>query len=57
MARDDDFINRHTMSGRCDVTPLFVDAGAFSELISDLLEPFDETAIDAVAGIDALGSS
>ena len=48
-------IDTHTSGPRCDVTPLFADPIAFAQLISDLSEPFGSTAIDYVAGIDALG--
>jgi len=48
-------IDTQTPGPRCDVTPLFADAGAFAQLVNDLAEPFLMTAIDYVAGIDALG--
>ncbi len=48
-------IDTDTPGRRCDVTPLFADPIAFAELVSDLTEPFASTAIDYVAGIDALG--
>lgn len=48
-------IDTQTAGPRCDVTPLFADPIAFAELIADLSEPFISTAIDYVAGIDALG--
>jgi len=40
---------------RNDVTPLFADYEAFRALIRDLLEPFEQSTFDYVAGIDALG--
>ena len=48
-------IDTHTRGPRCEVTPLFADAAAFAELVSDLVAPFDAVKIDLVAGIDALG--
>jgi len=48
-------IDTHTPGPRCDVTPLFADPGAFATLVTDLCSPFQSTAIDYVAGIDALG--
>jgi adenine phosphoribosyltransferase len=48
-------IDTHTPGPRCDVTPLFADPVAFAQLITDLVEPFTSTALDYVAGIDALG--
>jgi adenine phosphoribosyltransferase len=41
--------------GRCDVTPLFADREAFSQLADDLAKPFLGLDIDAVVAIDALG--
>jgi len=40
---------------RNDVTPLFADYEAFRALVQDLLEPFEQSTFDYVAGIDALG--
>ena len=40
---------------RCDVTPLFANPIAFTQLVVDLSVPFTSTSIDYVAGIDALG--
>lgn len=40
---------------RCDVTPLFANPVAFTQLVTDLSAPFISTPIDYVAGIDALG--
>jgi adenine phosphoribosyltransferase len=48
-------IDIHTRGRRYDVTPLFANATAFSELVADLVAPFDPAGIDLVAGIDALG--
>ena len=48
-------IDTNTHGPRCDVTPLFANPTAFAQLIDDLCEPFTSTAIDYVAGIDALG--
>ena len=48
-------IDTHTAGARCDVTPLFADPEAFSQLVDDLSSPFMSTPIDYVAGIDALG--
>jgi adenine phosphoribosyltransferase len=48
-------IDVNTSGRRNDVTPLFADAAAFSELITDLAAPFAPAKIDLVAGIDALG--
>ena len=41
--------------GRCDVTPLFADREAFSQLAEDLAKPFLSLDIDVVVAIDALG--
>lgn len=38
-----------------DITPVLADAGAFSSLITALAEPFVETGISKVAGIEARG--
>jgi adenine phosphoribosyltransferase len=48
-------IDTHTSGSRCDVTPLFANPAAFSQLTADLSLPFILTPIDYVAGIDALG--
>ncbi|MCK5131419.1 MAG: adenine phosphoribosyltransferase [Candidatus Sabulitectum sp.] len=48
-------IDTETSGNRCDVTPLFADAESFSRMVSDLAEPFRNSGIDFVAGIDALG--
>lgn len=50
-----DLIDVNTLGRRNDVTPLFADAAAFSELVRDLAAPFAPAEIDLVAGIDALG--
>lgn len=48
-------IDTQTPGPRCDVTPLFADPVAFSQLVTDLVQPFSGLTIDHVAGIDALG--
>jgi adenine phosphoribosyltransferase len=48
-------IDTNTSGPRCDVTPLFAQPEAFAKLVADLCSPFEATAIDYVAGIDALG--
>ncbi len=49
-------IDTHTPPGtRYDVTPLFGDYQAFSELLDDLLDLASDTHFDLVVGIDALG--
>jgi len=48
-------IDVNTPGRRNDVTPLFADPVAFSELVTDLAAPFEPDSIDLVAGIDALG--
>jgi adenine phosphoribosyltransferase len=50
-----DLIDVHTLGQRNDVTPLFADPQAFSDLVTDLVAPFSPAEIDLVAGIDALG--
>ena len=47
-------VDRNTR-GRCDVTPLFADRKAFSQLADDLARPFFGSSIDVVVAIDALG--
>jgi len=47
-------VDRNTQ-GRCDVTPLFADREAFSQLSDDLARPFLGSDIDIVVAIDALG--
>ena len=42
-------------TGRCDVTPIFTDAAAFLQLVTDLAAPFTGMEFEYVAGIDALG--
>jgi adenine phosphoribosyltransferase len=41
--------------GRYDVTPLFNNYAAFTNLVDDLAQRFADVEIDRVAGIDALG--
>ena len=48
-------IDTSTTGNRCDVTPLFADPAAFSQLVADLCRPFRTIALDYVAAIDALG--
>lgn len=48
-------IDTQTSGPRCDVTPLFADANAFAQLVTDLAAPFRPLACDLVVGIDALG--
>ena len=48
-------INTDTEGPRCDITPLFSDHEAFSNVISDLSKYLTDLDFDYVAGIDALG--
>jgi len=48
-------IDTATTGGRYDVTPIFTDYSAFTHLVADLVAPFQDMAIEYVAGIDALG--
>jgi adenine phosphoribosyltransferase len=48
-------VDTKTSGNRADVTPLFADREAFSQLAYDLAEPFLGAGIDAVVAIDALG--
>jgi adenine phosphoribosyltransferase len=48
-------IDTDTSGRRYDVTPLFADPEAFSNLVEDLLERFAGVPFDLIAGIDALG--
>lgn len=48
-------INTDNAGPRCDVTPLFADQVAFSSLVDDLAARFDDTVVDVIVGIDALG--
>lgn len=48
-------IDTATTGRRYDVTPLFADEQAFSQLVADLAQPLKGTELDAVACIDALG--
>ncbi|HEX3358063.1 MAG TPA: hypothetical protein VHS31_13910 [Tepidisphaeraceae bacterium] len=48
-------IDRDTTGNRCDVTPLFADAQAFSSLLDDLIVKCSAIQFDQVAAIDALG--
>ncbi|MCD4846749.1 MAG: adenine phosphoribosyltransferase [Candidatus Aegiribacteria sp.] len=48
-------IDTETPGNRYDVTPLFADAEGFAQLVVDLAKPFQNTQIDFVACVDALG--
>ena len=48
-------VDTQTQGRRYDVTPLFANYAAFSELVEDLIQPFTGGKVDCVAGIDALG--
>lgn len=48
-------IDTQTHGPRYDVTPLFADYDAFTQLVSDLLHLFKGDQFDYVVGIDALG--
>jgi adenine phosphoribosyltransferase len=48
------YINKRT-TGRYDVTPIFENHRIFSNLLKDLIKPFEGIRIDKIAGIDALG--
>lgn len=48
-------IDTNTAGNRNDVTPLFADREAFSQLVDDLACPFRDAGVDAVVAIDALG--
>ncbi len=48
------YINKKTRQ-RYDITPIFQDAEAFCNLVSDLIKPFENQKIDKIAGLDALG--
>jgi adenine phosphoribosyltransferase len=48
-------IDTATRGRRYDVTPLFADEQAFSQLVADLTRPLEGVGLDAVACIDALG--
>lgn len=50
-----ELVNFAAPGGRCDITPVFASARGFQLLISDLLAPFEDSSIQIVAGIDALG--
>ena len=50
-----DLIREGTGGNRCDVTPVFADAAAFTELLDDLVALVGALEFDLVAGIDALG--
>jgi len=48
-------IDTNTKGNRNDVTPIFSNPDAFSQLIHDLVVPFDKKDMDYICGIDALG--
>ncbi len=50
----DTFINKETV-GRYDITPLFENSKVFSNLLNDLIKPFENIKFDKIAGLDALG--
>jgi adenine phosphoribosyltransferase len=51
----EDKINFQAPGGRCDVTPVFADALAFSDLIERMLGALKGHDFELIAGIDALG--
>jgi adenine phosphoribosyltransferase len=50
-----ELIDQSTLGSRYDVTPVFSDIQAFSDLIDDLINVCAEVEFDLVAAIDALG--
>ena len=38
-----------------DPTSIYINSHAFNDLLDDLTEPLDASAIDVVAGLDAMG--
>jgi len=48
-------IDHETTGNRSDVTPLFADAIAFSQLLAELTHQLAGTEFDAIAAVDALG--
>ena len=48
-------IDTATTGNRADVTPVFADAGCFAELVADNSRPFEDSQLDYVACVDALG--
>ena len=48
-------INRETPGNRSDITPLFADFDALSQLVEDLVSQIGDIDVDFVACIDALG--
>jgi adenine phosphoribosyltransferase len=50
----DKYIKKET-EGRYDVTPIFENPDVFSNLLQDLIEPFENIKFDKIAGLDALG--
>ncbi len=48
------YINKET-KGRYDVTPIFENPEVFSNLLNDLIEPFNDKDFDKIAGLNALG--
>jgi len=55
MSKYPPLIDVNTQGPRNDVTPLFTDYEAFSELLEDIIQHFSSNDYDFVAGIDALG--
>jgi len=47
-------INKKT-NGRYDLTTLFENKRVFSNLINDIIKPFENKKIDKIAGLDAIG--
>lgn len=50
-----DLIREHSDRNRCDLSRLLGNASAFSQLASDLTEPFRDTGATHVAAIEAAG--
>ena len=50
-----ELVNFAAAGGRCDITPVFASAPDFQLLLSDLMAPFEDSSVQIVVGIDALG--
>ncbi|MBS3139875.1 adenine phosphoribosyltransferase [Candidatus Woesearchaeota archaeon] len=50
----DKYVNKKTKL-RYDVTPIFQNPNVFSNLITDLIKPFEDKKFNVIAGLDALG--
>jgi len=50
----DNYINKETRVRR-DITPIFEHPKVFSNLLEDLFEPFKDSDINKIIGLDALG--